>query len=116
MAKQPQQASHQADASQHPLLQQAIKVDEAMDRLRAAKEDKLFKDEELEQWKGIVIAMAASPNGQLFLKSFVQYSGLFHKSASIRDPNGIVEQKLKLMFYIDWVRPFLSPELRSAIE
>lgn len=119
MVKHKPQASPQTGddtmGTGHPLLAQMTQTDAfakaATDRL-AAKE---FQIAELETWKETVKALAASPNGKLFIQSMVQHSGMF-SPATYKDTMKMVDVRLKSEFYLRWVRPFLSPELRSAIE
>lgn len=102
-------------ANSHPLLRSALKSDELTERLRARKEEGEFKIEELEKWKLCVNGMASTENGQLFLKSMLQHSGIF-APASVRDTSRSIEAGIRAAFYMKCVRPFLNSKLREAIE
>lgn len=118
MAKQPTQGSTQtseAQTGQHPLLNRLPQVDELLNRMAGKKERQEFKIEELEEWKRCINGLAATPNGQLFLRSMIQFSGLF-VPGNIRDTLGMVEDKCKAAFYLQWVRPYLDEQLRKEIE
>lgn len=102
-------------ARQHPLLRNASQVDDIAAALRKSREAKEFQIEEVEKWKDCVKALAASPNGKLFLKSMLQFAG-YGEPANIRDTMRMVETAMKSAFYLKWVKPFLTPEVRSTIE
>lgn len=119
MAKPKQQASQAPDTDSvntgHPLLAQMTQTEafaKAAQQRAAAKE---FQIAEIETWRETVNALAATPMGRLFIKSMVQHSGM-HEPPSYRDTMKMVDVRLKSEFYLKWVRPYLNPDLRSAIE
>lgn len=99
----------------HPLLAQMLQTDKFAADAQKRKEFQEFQIAELETWKQTVLTLAASTNGQLFLKSMVQHSGMF-SSPNYKDTLKMVDVRLKSAFYLDWVRPYLTPDLRSTIE
>lgn len=99
----------------HPLMRNMPQVDDLMAAARARKAHKEFQITELEQWSDAVNGLASTPNGKLFLKSMLQFSGIFDP-ANIRDTMGMVDAGIKAAFYMKWVRPHLNPDLRSSIE
>lgn len=117
MAKPTKQASPQAEEQQplHPVLRNLSQVDDMVARLKDRKEAQEFKITEIERWKECVNGIAATPNGQLFLKSMVQHSGLFDPG-TIAQPQKMIESRIISAFYLKWVRPFLNPDLRKDIE
>lgn len=119
MVKPKPQASPQADSPEapplHPLLRNVGRLDELHARAQKRKEQTEFKIEELASWKETLNRIAATPDGQLLLKSMVQFSGLM-SPRSISHTMLMVEDKLKAAFYLTWVRPFLAPQLRKDIE
>lgn len=118
MAKQPPQASLQDEVTQqplHPVLRNLSQVDELLKAANQRKEQKEFQITELETWKECVNGLAASPHGRMFLKSMLQFSGIF-EPASVRDTMKCVDAGIKAAFYMKWVRPFLNQDLRKEIE
>lgn len=121
MAKQPprtpspQPVEETPFATAHPLLRQATQVDEMLAAAAKRKEAKEFQIEELEVWKDAVNGLAATPNGRLFLKSMLQFTAHF-EPVNTGSAQTMVERALKASFYLKWVRPYLNPDLRSAIE
>lgn len=117
MDKRKPQASQAPEkvSTGHPVLDQMLQTDAFAEAHRKRKELEEFQVAELETWKQTVMVLAASVDGQLFLKSMVQHSGMF-EPPSYKDTLKMVEVRLKSEFYLKWVRPFLTPNLRSAIE
>lgn len=118
MVKPKPQASQPSEdkvSTGHPLLNQMLQTDAFADQARKRQEFQEFQIAELETWKATVKALAASVDGQLFLKSMVQHSGMF-SSPNYKDTLRMVDVRLKSAFYLDWVRPFLTPDIRSTIE
>lgn len=101
-------------ATAHPLMK-PTQVDLLMDAAAKRREAEEFKIEELQTWKLAVNGLAASPNGAMFLKSMVQYSGMY-LPVNTSSAQTMVERGIKSAFYLRWVRPFLNPDLRSSIE
>ena len=99
----------------HPLMRHSPQVDNFLKAAEQRKQQKEFQIEELELWKDAVIGLAASPNGRLFLKSMIQFSGYF-EPVNTGSAQMMIERAIKASFYLKWVKPFLSPELRSTIE
>ena len=108
--KQPELPSEQTG---HPLLRNTTLVDEIIKRSNDRKEQEEFKIEELKQWKDCINGLAATPNGKLFLTSMIQFSQHFNGNAPIKDA---AECKVRLAFYLKWVRPYLNRELRKEVE
>lgn len=118
MVKQTQQASPQVPeeaVTGHPLLRNASQVDELLARASARSEQKEFQIKEIERWKECVKALAVTDNGMLFLQCMIKFSG-HNDPANIRDTMKMVESAVKSAFYLKWVRPFLTPDVRSTIE
>lgn len=103
------------ETAQHPLLRQMTQTDAFAKAARDRTAAKEFQIAELDTWKQTVLALAASPNGQLFLKSLVQHSGMLDLTDDLNTMN-MVQTRLKSAFYRKWVRPFLTIDQRSAIE
>lgn len=112
---QPQAEDTGKMSTGHPLLNQMLQTDGFAEAARKRQQQQEFQVGELEIWKETVQALASTPNGQLFLKSLVQHSGMF-KTPNYKDTLKMVDVRLKSAFYLEWVRPFLTPDLRSAIE
>lgn len=116
MANPQQPASPSANAEPvHPLLRQVTQADKLMEAARARKEHREFQITELEAWKECVNGMAATPNGQLFLKSMIQHAGNL-SPPQLNNPQQMVMNNIKAAFYLSWVRPYLNPELRKELE
>lgn len=119
MAKRNAPASQQPEEAKmttgHPLMAAMTQTDAFAKAARERAAAKEFQIGELETWKQTVIALAASPNGQLFLKSMVQHSGMLDITDDLNTMN-MVQVRFKSAFYRKWVRPFLTPDQRSAIE
>ena len=117
MAKQPTQGSTPTSevGGQHPLLNRLPQVDDILKRLADKKERQEFKITELEEWTNCINRLASSPDGQLFIRSMIQFSGLY-QPGNIRDTLGMVEDKCKAAFYLQWVRPYLQDQLRKEVE
>ena len=117
MADKPKAQSQppNADPLKHPLLRQVTQADQLLAAQQKRQERKQFQIKELEQWKAALDGMARTPDGQLFLRSMIQFSGLFDPP-SMRDTIKMVEDKMSAAFYLEWVRPFLKPALRMEIE
>jgi hypothetical protein len=119
MVKRNAQASPQPEGERvstgHPLLTQMLQTDAFAEAAKKRQEFKEFQVAELETWKQTVIALAASDQGQLFLKSLVQHSGMFDATDDLHTMK-MVEVRLKSAFYRKWVRPFIPLDLRKDIE
>lgn len=99
----------------HPLSGNTTQIDQFLRNAKRRTEEKEFQIEELEQWKQCVNAVAASAQGQVFLKNMIKASGL-HEPSDYRNTMRMVDVGLKSAFYLKWVRPFLNHDLRSSIE
>lgn len=111
----PAQAEDAPQGTGHPLLAAMTQTDAFAQASKARAAVKEFQIAELETWKQTVAALAASPNGKLFIMSMVQHSGM-HIPANYKDTLKMVEVRIKSSFYLEWVRPFIPPELRKDIE
>lgn len=99
----------------HPLSQQTDKAEQLFEGLKARKERQNFQIKEIEEWKETVNALAASPIGQKFLRNMLEESG-DRGPPNLKDGNSIIVGKIKSAFYLTWVRPFLSPDVRRELE
>lgn len=99
----------------HPLLRptQLDKFTAAAQKRAQAKE---FQIEELGQWRDSLNRIAASPDGQLLLRSMIQFSELHSPPADYKDTVKMVVDRSRQAFYLTWVRPYLDPQLRKEIE
>ncbi len=82
-----------------------------------AKDDerRAILDEEIAEYKTALNGMAASPNGQYFLKKLIRYCGIYSFDAKI-DPAKLVADEARRKVYLELVRPFLEPETRNELE
>lgn len=122
MVKHSRQASpvtpepQEADYSRtHPLLRGESQVDSLLAAARKRNEQKEFQITELEAWKTCVNGLAATTNGQMFLRSMIQFSGV-NDPPMLGNPQSMVVNTIKAAFYLRWVRPYLSSDLRKDIE
>lgn len=101
--------------SAHPLHQNMSKVSQALERIagREAQEEKFIED--LENWKKVVQAIAASPNGQQFLKVMNRHSKLF-QAPNIGNATQVVLDAAAQAFYLKHVRPYLTATHKGEIE
>ena len=120
MVKPKPQASQAPESSEkvstgHPLLNTMLQTDAFAEQAAQRQAAKEFQIKELEIWKATVQALAQTPDGVLFIKSLVQHSGMF-SAPHYKDTLKMVDVRLKSAFYLDWVRPFLTPDMRKDIE
>lgn len=107
--------AEEEQAPLHPLLKNLSQVDKLIKASQERKDQQEFQITELEKWKDCVNGLASTPNGQLFLKSMLQFSGIY-EPASVRDTMKCVDAGIKAAFYMKWVRPYLNQDLRKEIE
>lgn len=118
MVKPKQPVSPQSDETLHtghPLTAAAAQVDRFMRQSKEREAQQEFKIDELKEWNICVNAVAASEAGRMLLKNMVKFSGM-HEPGSYKDTMRMVDVRLKSEFYLKWIRPFLNPDLRSAVE
>lgn len=99
----------------HPLLRGQQPAEALMAAALKRKEQKEFQIEELEEWKTCINGLAATPNGKMFLRSMIQFSGV-NDAPELSNPQRMVTNTIKAAFYLRWVRPFIQPDLRKEIE
>lgn len=111
------QASPQAEEqlSNHPLMRNAPQADKLLEAARQRKEDREFQVGELKQWKDCVNGVGSTPNGQLFLKSMIQYAGNL-RPPTLSNPQKMLVNNIKAAFYLECVRPYLNPDIRKEVE
>lgn len=115
-APPPQPEQNDTDNSRlHPLLRGQSPADALMAAATKRKEQKEFQIEEFEEWKKCVNGVAATPNGRMLLRSMIQFSGV-NEPPELNNPQKMVTNTIKAAFYLKWVRPVLSPDLRREIE
>lgn len=112
-APEPEQAED--NSKLHPLLRGQQPADALLAAAMRRKEQKEFQIEELEEWKTCVNVLAATPNGKMFLRSMIQFSGV-NDAPELSNPQRMVTNTIKAAFYLRWVRPFINPDLRKEIE
>lgn len=110
---QPEQAED--NSRLHPLLRGQQPSEAFMAAAIKRKEQKEFQIEELEEWKKCVNGVAATPNGQMFLRSMIQFSGV-NEPPELGNPQRMVTNTIKAAFYLRWVRPFINLNLRKEVE
>lgn len=115
MAKPKAQASPPAEAGVHPLMRQVSQAEDLLKRAAERNDFKEFQITEVEKWRATVKALAQSPDGQLFLKSMLQHSSYF-SDIPLAQSNRMIESRIRATFYMNCVRPFLTPDVRSTIE
>lgn len=121
MAKPPKQESQDSNqppedfSTAHPLMRHTSQSQELLERVLKRKDAGDFRIKELQQWKDCVNAVAATANGQLLLKSMLEYSGIM-LPPDIANANKMVTNTLKGSFYLTWIRPYLDVETRREIE
>lgn len=113
---QPAQPEQAEDNSKlHPLLRGQQPAEALMAAAMRRKEEKEFQIGELETWKECVNGLAATPNGKMFIRSMIQFSGV-NDPPELSNPQRMVTNTIKAAFYLRWVRPFINPDLRKEIE
>lgn len=86
--------------------------------LNERQEVERFKDiagEKYEEYKTALNGMAATPNGQYFLKFLTRYCGVFAFQSKL-DPAKMVEENGMRRVYLEAIRPHLTHETRMEIE
>lgn len=99
----------------HPLLRGKNPAENLMAAALARKEQKEFQIEEVEEWKKCVNGLASTPNGRMFIRSMIQFSGV-NEPPELGNPQRMVTNTIKAAFYLRWVRPFVNPDLRKELE
>ena len=99
----------------HPLLRDAHVAQNLMKALQNRDKAQEWKVEQLEEWKASVNRLAASPDGRVFIRAMLEFSG-YNLPGDIGNTVKMVEDNGKQAFYKRWVRPFLSKELRIEVE
>lgn len=89
------------------------------EKLRAER-DQLKKSakialENVEDYRMAVNGMAATPNGELFFKTLIKACGVFDPKHST-DALALIEDNAKRNVYLEFIRPFLEPEIRKELE
>lgn len=123
MAKPPVQESQpSAEEAQpedfsraHPLNRHRSQTGDLLEKALARKDADDFKIQEVEEWKRCVNAVASTQNGRMLLRSMLQYSGILD-APKLNNPNQMVTNTIKGSFYLTWVRPYLTPEVRRELE
>lgn len=67
------------------------------------------------EYKSALNGMAASRNGELFLKTLIKATGIF-KDPQVLNPAGLIEDKGMRKVYLRLIRPYLDPSIRAKIE
>lgn len=99
----------------HPLFGQVRAADALYGKLEAREADAEKRKVELEKWSRTVQIVATSEAGEELLRGLVQHSELF-SVVGYKDTVKMVDVNRKSEFYLKWVRPFLTPDMRSTIE
>lgn len=119
MVKPKKPVSQQPEPEQqdtgHPLFGQVRAADELYGKLGAREAGNEKRKAELEEWSRTVKMVASTEAGEQLLRGLVQHSELF-SVIGYKDTVKMVDVNRKSEFYLKWVRPFLTPDLRSAIE
>lgn len=123
MAKQDKPESQQAaeepqqeDFSRaHPLMRNVSQAQDMAERAMKRHEVDDFKIKEIAEWKICINSVASTPNGRMLLRSMLQYSGILDAPV-LNNPNRMVTNTIKGSFYLTWVRPYLTPEVRRELE
>lgn len=68
-----------------------------------------------EEWKNCINRLAATGDGEYFLKILIKHAGIF---GSDEDYNGVtlVKDKARKAFYLDHVRPYLDLIIKNKVE
>lgn len=114
-ASPPSEEMSEDNSKLHPLLRGQNPAEALMAAATRRKEQKEFQIDELEEWKICVNGLASTPNGQMFLRSMIQFSGV-NEPPELGNPQRMVTNTIKAAFYLRWVRPFLNPNLRKELE
>lgn len=105
----------EGDNTGHPLLRAETLANDMMARLKNRDKPDEFKVHELEEWKKVVNRLAATNDGQAFIRAMLQYSS-FNLPGDISNTVKMVEDNGKQAFYKRWVRPYLDKALRTDVE
>lgn len=111
----PQDPTTPSTNTGHPLLKHGNIADEFMKTLAARDKAKEFKIEQIEEWKKAINRLAATSDGQLFIRAMLEFSG-YHDDDAVINATKMVEDKGKQAFYKRWIRPYLEKSLRNEIE
>jgi len=71
--------------------------------------------ERAEEYRKAINGVAATPNGELVLKTFIKALGVFAVKPN-RDGMALVSDKALRDFYLTFIRPYLDEDLRRNIE
>ena len=99
----------------HPLFGQLKAADAMFGKLQDREANSEKRKAELEEWSRTVQMVATSEAGEQLLRGLVQHSELF-SVIGYKDTVKMVDINRKSEFYLKWVRPFLTPNMRSTIE
>ena len=112
----PQLSEAQDDFSTaHPLNRHRTQTSDMLEQALKRQDASDFKIKEIAEWKACVNAVASTPNGRLFIRSMLQYSGVLD-IPSVNNPNKMVTNTIKAAFYLTWVRPYLEPNVKKELE
>lgn len=78
-------------------------------------ESEVIARERLEEYKKALNSVAASPHGEIVLKTFIKALGVFSVKPN-RDGVALVADKALREFYLSLIRPHLDPEIRRNLE
>lgn len=113
---QPSEALVEEDFSRaHPLNRHRTQAQDFVERAMKRQDADDFKIKEIDEWKLCVNAVASSKEGRMLLRSMLQFSGVLD-APQVNNPNRMVTNTIKGSFYLTWVRPYLTPEVRRELE
>lgn len=99
----------------HPLLKTATALQKHLERHAAGDQKEEVIIERIEEWKDCLNRLVKIPDAQHFFRHLIKHAEIF-KTPDTRNTVKMVENAGKKAFYLDYVRPYLTDELRKAIE
>ena len=90
-----------------------------VDKLIASREAREKQEaviiENIKEYKKALNDMAASPSGELVLKTLIKVCGAYAPNGNL-DAVSLIRANAKSDIYLEFIRPFLEPELKQKIE
>ena len=110
-----EEAQQEDFSTAHPLMRNRSQTGDLLEAALKRQDANDFKIKEVAEWKQCVNGLASTPNGRMFIRSMIQYAG-YNDPPAVNNPNKMVTNTIKGSFYLTWVRPYLTPEVRKELE
>ena len=90
-----------------------------IDKLLSSREDRERQEaiiiENALEFQKALNGVASTPNGELVLKTLIKASGVFSSKGKL-DGVALIRASDKSDFYLDFIRPYLEPNIRKELE